>query len=175
MAVLVFLVLIAVGGIVWLKYQGGRAMNMIYTDVRHLTLNEIVDVGTRASGSFLQRAVTAGGRLDRTLGRVPVRATDAGDAEWEITSRGGVMAITVTKLPEEPGYRVGGAASAMRIAQRSTSFGGIWGMSTAMTNAIFAALGVPHNPGRLIRQRKRVLQAVETADRTRRSSTDLSR
>lgn len=175
MIVIVFLMLIVIGGIIWLKYQGGRATSMIYTDVRCLTLSEIIDIGTRASGSFLQRAVTAGGRLDRSLGRVRVRATGDSDAEWEITSRGGVMAITVTKIPGKPGYRVGGAASVMRIAQRSTTFGGIWGMSTAITNAIFAVLGVPRSPGRLIRQRKRVLQAVETADRTRQSSTEFSR
>ena len=164
MAFIVILLVLIAGSLALAKYQGSRAMASLYIDVRHLTLNEITDIGTKASGSLVQRMAATGGRLDSTLGRVAVRTSGNGEAEWDITSNGGVMTMTVMQSSTGAGYRLSGAASRVRIAQRNTRSTGLWGFSVAMSNAICAILGVPHNAGRLLRQRKRVLRAVEAAD-----------
>ncbi len=74
------------------------------------------------------------------------------------------MSFSATLLPDGNGYRVGGAATRMRIGQtRIGSDRGTWGLSKAITNAIFRALGIPHNAPALVRRRKRVLRAVANA------------
>lgn len=52
----------------------------------------------------------------------------------------------------------------MRVAQNHIgSNQGIWGLSKAITNAIFRMLGIPHNSPALVRRRKRVLRAIADA------------
>jgi hypothetical protein len=74
------------------------------------------------------------------------------------------MAFSVEPLPDGSGYRVGGAATKMRIAQvRYGSNQGIWGLSKAISNAIYRMMGIPHNSPALVRRRKRVLNAIANA------------
>jgi hypothetical protein len=74
------------------------------------------------------------------------------------------MEFTAQPLPNGLGYRVGGAATMMRIAQtRIGSDQGIWGLSKAISNAIYRVLGIPHNPSALVRRRNRVLRAITNA------------
>src|SRR5581483_3230042 len=83
---------------------------------------------------------------------------------WQAQTQGSVMAFSAEPLPGGSGYRVGGAATRMRIAQVGIgSNQGIWGLSKAMTNAIYRVLGIPHNSPALVRRRKRVLTAIANA------------
>ena len=52
----------------------------------------------------------------------------------------------------------------MKIAQtRIGSDRGIWGLSKAISNAIYRMLGIPHNAPALVRRRTRVLRAIANA------------
>lgn len=166
MVFIVILLVLVIGTVALAKYQGNRAMTPLHVDLLHLSLSQITDIGTKASGSLVQRMSAPGGRLDRSLGRVALRTPREGEAEWDITSKGGVMTMTVMRSSNGTGYRLSGAASSVRLAQRNTRSTGIWGLSVAVSNAISAILGIPENAGRLLRQRKRVLRAVEAADRS---------
>jgi hypothetical protein len=152
MIVLVIFVLIVIGGLGWAKYQGTKALTFRNVDVTGLSLDEIVAIGSKASGSLA-------GRL---RGNMPAaRRTGNGGAEWQVQVQGSVMEFSVQPLPNGQGYRVGGAATLMRIAQvRMGSNQGIWGLSKAISNAIYRVLGIPHNPSALVRRRNRVLRAV---------------
>jgi hypothetical protein len=71
------------------------------------------------------------------------------------------MEFSVQPLQNGRGYRVGGAATLMRIAQvRIGSNPGIWGLSKAISNAVYRVLGIPHNASALVRRRNRVLRAI---------------
>jgi hypothetical protein len=152
MIVLVIIVLIVIAGMGWTKYQGGKALTFTHVDVAGLSLDEIVAIGSKASGSLA-------GRLRGSL--PAVRRTGNGGAEWQAQVQGSIMEFKVQPLPNGRGYRVGGAATLMRIAQvRMGSNQGIWGLSKAISNAIYRVLGIPHNPSALVRRRSRVLRAV---------------
>jgi hypothetical protein len=152
MVFLVILVLIIIAGMGWTKYQGTKALTFTHVDVAGLSLDEIVAIGGKASGSLT-------GRL---TGNTPTaRRTGNGGAEWQAQVQGNVMEFSVQPLPGGRGYRVGGVATLMRIAQvRMGSNQGIWGLSKAISNAIYRVLGIPHNPSALVRRRNRVLRAI---------------
>jgi len=152
MIVLILLVLIVIAGMGWVKYQGTKALTFTHVDVTGLSLDEIVAIGSKASGSLT-------GRL---TGNTPTgRRTGNGGAEWQAQIQGSVMEFSVQPLPDGRGYRVGGVATLMRIAQvRMGSNQGIWGLSKAISNAIYRVLGIPHNPSALVRRRNRVLRAI---------------
>jgi hypothetical protein len=168
---LLFMLLALGGSIGYLKYLGNKAMSPLYVDVRSLTAQQIIDIGTKASGSFVKRMAAPGGRIDRALGRPATRRTADGALEWDITSNAGVMTFQVAESAEGQGLRIAGFATAQRLNVRNSTAGGLWGFSSAMSDALMSALGVPRNPGRLIRQRRRVLKALESAD----ASAPLSR
>jgi hypothetical protein len=154
MIYLIIIILIVVAGLGYQKYRGNQALTYTHIDVTGLTLDEIVKIGGKASGSLA-------GRLGRGIsnGRV------VGDgAEWSAQIQGSVMSFTAEPLPDGSGYRVGGAATTIRIAQNHIgSNQGIWGLSKAITNAIFRMLGIPHNSPALVRRRRRVLRAIANA------------
>lgn len=154
MIILILIVLILIGGLAYQKYQGTQALTFTHVDVAGLTLDEILQIGGKASGSLA-------GRL--TGSRPAARRTDAG-VEWQAQIQGSVMAFSAEPLPDGSGYRVGGAATKMRVAQvRYGSNQGIWGLSKAISNAIYRLLGIPHNSPALVRRRKRVLNAIANA------------
>jgi hypothetical protein len=55
MIVLVLLVLIIIAGLGWAKYQGTKALTFMHVDVTGLSLEEIVAIGGKASGSLAGR------------------------------------------------------------------------------------------------------------------------
>jgi hypothetical protein len=151
--VIIFLLLFA-ALIGYQKFRGVQALTFTYVDVSGLALEEIVAIGTRASGSLA-------GRL---TGGTPTAQRVNDGAEWQAQIQGSVMAFRVTPLPNRTGYRVGGAATKMRIARTNIgSDQGIWGISKAMSNGLMAILGIPHNSPALVHRRKRVLRAVANA------------
>ena len=154
MIVVIVILLLFVALLGYQKFRGVQALTFVHVDIAGLALDEVVAVGTRASGSLT-------GRL---TGATPTARRVNGGAEWQAQIQGSVMAFRVTPLPNGAGYRIGGAATKMRIAQ--TNFGsnrGIWGISKAMSNALMAILGIPHNSPALVRRRNRVLRAVANA------------
>lgn len=154
MIILLLIVLVLIAGLAYQKYRGTQALTFTHVDVAGLTLDQILEIGGKASGSLA-------GRL---TGSKPA-ARRAGDGiEWQAQIQGSVMAFSAQPLPDGNGYRVGGAATKMRIAQvRMGSNQGIWGLSKAISNAIYLALGIPHNSPALVRRRQRVLNAIANA------------
>jgi hypothetical protein len=154
---MIFLILVLLafaGGLGYQKYRGNQALTFTHIDVTGISLEQIVAVGGKASGSLA-------GRL---TGNTPGARLADGGAEWQANVQGSVMSFRVDPLPGGQGYRVGGAATTMRIGQtRIGSDNGIWGLSKAMSNALFRMMGIPHNAPALIRRRKRVLRAVANA------------
>jgi hypothetical protein len=151
MIFLVVIILIIVAGIGYQKFRGNQALTFMHIDVTGLTLDEIVKIGGKASGSLAGRLV----------GSTPNARRVVDGAEWHAQIQGSVMSFRAEPLPDGGGYRVGGAASKMRIGQtRIGSNQGIWGLSKAITNAIWRLLGIPHNAPALVRRRKRVLRAI---------------
>jgi hypothetical protein len=154
MIALIIIVLLVVGIMGYQKFRGMQALTFTYVDVTGLSLAEVAEVAARASGGLA-------GRL--TGGKPVARRVDDG-AEWQVQIQGSVMAFTVTTLPNGSGYRVGGAATKMRIARTTIgSNSGIWGLSKAISNGIYAILGIPHNSPALVSRRRRVLRAVARA------------
>jgi hypothetical protein len=151
MIVLIIMILIVVAGLGYQKYRGNQALTFTHVDVAGLTLNEIVQTGSKASGSMV-------GRL---AGNTPTARRINDGAEWHAQIQGSVMSFSAAPLPDGSGYRVGGVSSKIRIAQtRIGSDRGIWGLSKAISNAIYRMLGIPHNASALVRRRNRVLRAI---------------
>jgi hypothetical protein len=154
MIYLIVLIIIIVLGLGYQKFRGAQALTFTHIDVAGLSLEEIVAIGTRASGSL----------SGRMIGATPTAKRTASGAEWQAQIRGSVMSFTAEPLPDGSGYRVGGVATKMRIAQtRIGSESGIWGLSKAITNSIYRLLGIPHNAPPMVSRRKRVLAAISKA------------
>ena len=154
MIYLIIIVLIAILPLAYQKYMGNRAMTFTYINVAGLTLDEIIAIGTKASGSLA-------GRL---TGNAPVVRRSASGATWDAQSRGGILSFQVEALPDGSGYRVGGAASSLKVAEvRIGSDRGIWGLSKAISNSIYRLLGIPKHASSLAHRRKRALRAIANA------------
>ena len=151
--ILVLILVILIAPLALLKYLGNRVMRPVEIEVSGLSLEEVIDIGTRASHSWARRL----------LGRPAARHTVDGGAEWHIRSGAGVMGVRVTPSPD--GYRVVAQALTMRIAQHEgwINLDTDWGRAKLLTNWLFALLGIPHNPRKLLRQRGRVLRALPRA------------
>jgi hypothetical protein len=160
---LIILLLLFVGIIVWMKILGNRAATPEHVDVKRLDAQEIARIGTRSAG-FLGSRTKAGGKADRLVSRAPLRKTADGLVAWDVRSDAGVMTFQIEPGPDGRGLRVVGAAGEQRLAVRNSSADGIWGLSSAITDGLARMLGIPHNPGRLLRQRQRVLAAIARAD-----------
>ncbi|MHB9862289.1 hypothetical protein [Streptomyces sp. YIM S03343] len=143
---------VCIGGIVWQKSLGAKASSPEYVDV-DLPLDTIVAVGGRATSSVVGRVLNRGA--------VPAERDGAGGASWRVRSKGGVLVMQVVPDAGGRGYRVSGWAEELTPAQYGTGFrSGILALAFAITNRIYAALGVPHAPLVLIRQRKRAFRAL---------------
>jgi hypothetical protein len=154
MLFLIIIILIIVAAMGYQKYRGVQALTFTHVDITGLTLDEIVSLGTTASGSLA-------GRL---TGGTPAAQRADGGAKWRAQIQGSVMSFSADPLPGGQGYRVGGAATTVRIGQnRIGSNQGLWGLSKAITNLIFRILGIPHNAPALVRRRNRVLRAITNA------------
>jgi len=154
---MIFLIILLViaAPLATLKYLGVRSMRPVSIDIGGLPLDRIVEIGTKASHSLARRL----------FGRPEAQATPDGGAVWFIHSGGGVMTVEAHPLPDGDGYQVVACATKMRVAQ----VGGVvdhttdWGRAKILTNWLFRLLGIPHNPRKLLRQRRRVLRSLRRA------------
>jgi hypothetical protein len=82
------------------RYMGVRATRHVSIEVACLSLDQIVDIGTKSSISMVK----------------PYAAED-GAVEWRTQSKGGVMLYRVLPLPYDLGFRVESWATTMIIAR----------------------------------------------------------
>ncbi|HEU5028563.1 MAG TPA: hypothetical protein VFV01_26865 [Spirillospora sp.] len=153
-------VAISAATIVYAKRRAATAMARRYVDAA-VPVPQALEVGVKASGSLLHRVAKTGGRLESMSGRAEVIPLGGGAHEWRVRSKDGVVIFQV--VPHGGGSRVEGWADEVTIAQFGTTATGIFGLGFALGNALYRALGVPRNPGRLIRRRRRVFRAVLAA------------
>ena len=78
------------------RYMGARATRHVSIDVACLSLDQIIDIGTKSSASTVK----------------PYAARD-GAVEWQTRSKGGVMLYRVLPLPDYLGFRVESWATAV--------------------------------------------------------------
>jgi len=93
------------------RYLGARATRRVSIEVACLSLDQVVDIGTRSSASMVTRAA----------GRPRPYAAEDGAVEWRAHSKGGVMLYRVLPLPDDLGYRVESWATTVTIAQMGGS------------------------------------------------------
>ncbi len=142
------------------KYLSVQAAKPKIVYVRNLTLEQIVEAGTKASGTVVQRL------LSRVTGGPQATQDAEGNVRWEIPSRGSSLTFQVAPLEEGKGYRVIGTVDRIRISQirdrdtREWKEANGWTRSKRVSNWVYASLGILHKPQRIIRLRNRVLRAV---------------
>ena len=88
------------------RYLGARATRRVSIEVACLSLDQIVDIGTKSSASMVKRVVRR---------PQPYAAVD-GAVEWRTQSKGGVMLYRVLPLPDYLGFRVESWATTVTIA-----------------------------------------------------------
>jgi len=137
------------------RYMGVRAMRPVAIEVRGLTLDQITDIGTKASA----------GAIKRMLGSPQAYRTPDGTVEWQARSSGGVMTFQVKPLPDRTGFSVESWASQVKpgrapgYANPHTTFG----RARMRTNWLCKALGIPQNARQLLRRRRHALSAIAQA------------
>lgn len=155
MIILVVLIALFVGELAFLRYLGVRAMRPSGVEVRALSLEQIIAVGTKVSNSRVKRIFTK---------PKPQQMPD-GSVAWPIRSKAGEMLVVV-------GPRAGGgyevmAAATKVMASRVPGYADpetSWGRNKILTNWICAVLGIPHNARKLLWQRHRVMKAITKAE-----------
>ncbi|MYS18867.1 hypothetical protein GA0115240_101425 [Streptomyces sp. DvalAA-14] len=152
---LLLLLALVVVGVGWLKHLTTRISTPAYVEV-DLPLDTVVAVAGRATSSV----------ITRTLGRKPFAAErTARGAKWQVSSKGGVLAMEVRPIGAG-GYRVTGWAAELTPAHYGSAMRpGPMALGFAVMNRVYAAVGVAHAPSILIRQRKRAFRALERASR----------
>jgi hypothetical protein len=137
------------------KWMGMRAMSLVYIDVAGLTVEQITDIGTKASESMMRRL----------RGRAQVYPEPDGSVTWHAQSGGGVMTFSVVPLGDDGRYRVGAVATAVKAAQHrgAIDLSTDWGKSKALTNWLMWKMGIPANARVLLRRRRKALNAIERA------------
>jgi len=89
------------------RYLGTRATRHVSIEVACLSLDQIVDIGTKSSTSMVKRAA----------GRPQPYAAADGAVEWRTQSKGGVMLYRVLPLPDYLGFRVESWATTVTITR----------------------------------------------------------
>ncbi|HET7013977.1 MAG TPA: hypothetical protein VFI65_08705 [Streptosporangiaceae bacterium] len=151
---IIFLAALA-GSLVYHRQMGVRAMRIRYIEIGGLPVDQIIDIGTKAST----------GVVKRMLGRPQAFQTQEGDIEWGVRSSGGLLRFSVRALPDGSGFRISGWAENVKVAR---SFGRedlntTFGRAHIMTNFICRLLGIPQNARQLLRRRRRALNAIARA------------
>lgn len=82
------------------RFMGARATRRVSIEVACLSLDQIVDIGTKSSTSMVK----------------PYAAED-GAVEWQTQSKGGVLLYRVFPLPDYLGFRVDSWATMMPIGR----------------------------------------------------------
>jgi hypothetical protein len=137
------------------KWMGIRATTPAAIEVPVLTLEQITDIGTKASESMVRRL----------RGRAKVYPEPDGSVSWHAQSGGGVMTFNVEPLSDGRGHRVIAAATSVKAAQHRgvMDLSTDWGKSKLITNWILWKLGIPANARVLLRRRRKALNAIERA------------
>lgn len=154
--VIIVLVVLFVVLLGWVKYQGVRAFSTEHIVVDGLSIEQIAQIGVKKSGSLAARLVSG------STSDARVRRTAQG-LEWEAHSKAGVMNFRVSARAGRNGVEVSAWASKQTLSQRQVPSRGTYALATEIVNALFRMLGVPRNPGYLLRQRRRVLRAIAAA------------
>jgi hypothetical protein len=107
-SVTILLILLPAGlALGYRRYLGARATRHVSIEVACLSLDQIVDIGTKSSTSMVQRVV----------GRPQPYAADDGAVEWRTHGKGGVMLYRVLPLPDYVGFRVESWATTVTIGR----------------------------------------------------------
>lgn len=154
-AIVIFLVFVVVF-IGALKLLGTYAMNTVSIVVNGLSMEQIVDIGTKRSESALRRL----------RGRAKVyQATDgSGSVYWNAKCGGGSVTFMVTPLVDGS-FDVSAAATSMKLVKK---YGGFdltsdYGRTHFWLYALLWKFGIPHNPRALLFCRWRGLHAIKRA------------
>jgi hypothetical protein len=154
MIFLILLILAAGLPLAYHRYIGVRAMTAVSVEISGLTLEQIVDIGAKASTPAVKRL----------LGRPQTFQTPDGEVGWNVGGSGGVMTFLVEALPSG-GFRITGRATGVVTAHVP---GGInpdtaFGRAKFMTLLICKLLHIPHNARQLLRRRRRAFNALARA------------
>jgi hypothetical protein len=151
---IIYILLALVIALALLKGLGMWAQRMVYIEVHGLTLEQVIDVGTKASESAFRRL----------RGRAKVFTFHDGSVGWNARCAGGAITFIVTPLEDgSGGFRVGAAA----LAQKAIKMYGVADLSTDYGRTKFFfyrmmwAMGIPHNPRALLWRRWRGLNAIK--------------
>lgn len=150
-----------IGWFVHLKRREVVARTPEHIDVG-IPAGRAVEIGVKASGSLLHRMARSGGRLESTSSRPAVNPIGNGAFEWRVVTKGGVLVFQ--GIPRSGGARVECWAEEVFLAQFGRNLTGIFALGFAVTNAFYRMIGLPRDPGGLIRRRRRVLRAVDAAE-----------
>jgi hypothetical protein len=113
-------------------------MKIDYIEVSGVTLDQVIDIGTKASIPALKGM----------LGRPQTSRSQEGDIRWGVQSKGGLMIFRIRTLPDGRGFRVEGWAEEVRAASA-------WDLLNP-----YAADG---RARQLVRRRRRTLNAIARA------------
>jgi hypothetical protein len=156
MIIFLLLLLVALGlPLGYHRYMGVRAMTPVSIDVNGLTLEQIVDIGTKASTPALKRLA----------GRPQSYQTPEGEVGWDVGGSGGVMTFLIRALPSG-GFRVTGRATTVMTAHapgRTINLETTFGRAKFWTVIVCRILHIPHNARQLLRRRRRALDAIGRA------------
>ncbi|HEX3961179.1 MAG TPA: hypothetical protein VHZ03_31930 [Trebonia sp.] len=150
---IIIILLAFVVALALLKGLGMWAQRMVYIEVHGLTLEQVIDIGTKASESAFRRL----------RGRAKVFNFRDGSVGWNARCAGGAITYIVTPLEDGSGFRVGAAA----LAQKAIKMYGVADLSTDYGRTKFFlyrimwAMGIPHNPRALLWRRWRGLNAIK--------------
>jgi hypothetical protein len=153
--IFILLLLLAVGlPLGYHRWMGVRAMTAVSIEVSGLTVEQIVDIGTKASTPAMKRL----------LGRPQVYQTPEGEVGWDVGGRGGVMSFLIQPL-SSGGFRVTGRATEVTTAHAP---GGInlettFGRAKFWSLLICRILHIPHYARQLLRRRRRAFSAIGRA------------
>lgn len=136
-------------------YMGRRAMRSVCIEVGGLTLEQLIDIGAKASASVARRMFG---------GSKSFRYPDGAVGCYTV-SRGGVMTFRVEPLPNGSSFRVSASAMTMKGARMRGYMNSEtnWGRAKILTNWLCLILGIPRNAWVLLRRRRRALRAIKRA------------
>jgi hypothetical protein len=153
--ILVIILIILVAPIAMLKLLGMRAQKFVYIDVGDLSMEQIVNIGTKASETAWRRL----------RGRAPTYTLADGSVLWNAKCNGGHMTFLVKALPDGSGFRVGAHSLRPRdihmygVADLTTDYG----RTKFFLYRLLWMMGIPHNPRALLFRRWRGLNAIKRA------------
>jgi hypothetical protein len=161
MLVMLLLFVFFTGHFIYLKKREADARAPQYVEVG-LPPIQAAQIGAKASASLIHRMAKGGGRLESMSSRPDLHHAGPDRYEWRVSTRGGEMIFQVAL--SDGVVRLSSWADEITIAQFGRNLTGMMGLGFAITNALYRAIGLPRDPGSLVRRRKRVFRAVLAAE-----------